>query len=391
MADVMIWNPFERFLWGVAITLIFICGVFYIVKGKRREDFNEKIMLMGFGCYFMGLTFQRFFGAYLGSIFISGTYTNYTYYGDFGNIEPLFKFFFQLSYIFWAVGAILFILAFEMSIKRTKYALTIIQIPFLVLLIILPYDSARFIHHIILYPFSTTVILLIIVLLTKWSRFELKAISSLLFSGVVFVMISSFLVSKDVKGLDTPPPLFISPTIYIIGALVVILPLIINLSVLSQALRSWLIFGIANVIALCSIELYLFTLQLHFYQYVLYLFAIFVVIFSEYQIIKDIKSTKIRDKMEEIPDILKMFIKPKDLSEEEVSVSKEKKICLVCKGKIGRFNFLCSECGTFFCLKCSEALSKLENSCWACNHPIDPSKPSKPYEEEEKEEIEVLK
>jgi hypothetical protein len=45
------------------------------------------------------------------------------------------------------------------------------------------------------------------------------------------------------------------------------------------------------------------------------------------------------------------LIKPPRITEEEVSVSKENKICLVCKGKVGGFNFICTECGAFYCMK----------------------------------------
>ena len=275
---------------------------------------------------FIGLPFQRLFGAYLGHMFISGfyNYSNNTYIGNFEDTEALFEVFFKLSYIFWAIGAALFILAFEISIKRTKYLLTIIQIPFLILLIILPYDLARSIHHYILYPYSSTVILLIIVLLAKWSRFELKAISSLLFSGVVFVMVSSILVSKDVKKLNILP-LFISPTFYIIGALVIILPLMINPKYLSQALTFWLIIGISSLIVLFYLEFFIIFTGSDLYQFILYIFAILVVIFLEYQIIKDIKLNKIQDKKEEVSNILQMFTKPQRLIEEEISISKEKK------------------------------------------------------------------
>ena len=44
---------------------------------------------------------------------------------------------------------------------------------------------------------------------------------------------------------------------------------------------------------------------------------------------------------------------------------------------------MCTDCGTFYCTKCSNALSDLENVCWACNTPIDISKPSLPFEIED--------
>jgi len=125
----------------------------------------------------LDLHFKGFLGGFLGHFFIPGSYTNFIYYGDFDNTGLLFEVFFKINYILWAFGAALFILAFELSIKRTKYVLTIIQIPLILLLIILPYSWARRVHHYALYPINTTIIIAVIVLLSKESRFELKAIS----------------------------------------------------------------------------------------------------------------------------------------------------------------------------------------------------------------------
>jgi len=91
------------------------------------------------------------------------------------------------------------------------------------------------------------------------------------------------------------------------------------------------------------------------------------------------KDTIIKD------SLFRVSKRPDNLTEEEVSVSKEKKICIVCKGSVSGFNnFICTECGTFYCAKCAKALSQLENACWVCNRPIDESKPVKPYEKEGK-------
>ncbi len=68
--------------------------------------------------------------------------------------------------------------------------------------------------------------------------------------------------------------------------------------------------------------------------------------------------------------------------EEKVTISKEKKICLVCRGEVFGFSYNC-KCGANYCENCARALSNLENVCWACNVPIDYSKPSQPYKDEE--------
>ncbi|MFW9946427.1 MAG: tetratricopeptide repeat protein [Candidatus Odinarchaeota archaeon] len=70
--------------------------------------------------------------------------------------------------------------------------------------------------------------------------------------------------------------------------------------------------------------------------------------------------------------------------EEKVVISKEKKICLVCRGEVFGFSYIC-KCGANYCESCAQALTNLENRCWACDVPIDYSKPVKPF----KEEVEV--
>ncbi len=85
-----------------------------------------------------------------------------------------------------------------------------------------------------------------------------------------------------------------------------------------------------------------------------------------------------------------MFSKPQKITEEEVSISKEKKICLVCKGKISRFTYVCPDCESFYCEKCYRAVVNLENACWACNTALDESRPVKlDMEKEEVVDIEV--
>jgi hypothetical protein len=71
------------------------------------------------------------------------------------------------------------------------------------------------------------------------------------------------------------------------------------------------------------------------------------------------------------------------ITEEEVTISREKKICLVCKGKLSRKMYLCPECNTFYCEKCSDLLADLENACWVCDTAFDESKPVKLPKKEE--------
>ena len=75
------------------------------------------------------------------------------------------------------------------------------------------------------------------------------------------------------------------------------------------------------------------------------------------------------------------------VSEEKVAIHKEKKICLVCRGEVLRYTYIC-ECGAIYCENCARAISDLENVCWVCDVQIDYLKPTKlSKDEEEREEI----
>jgi tetratricopeptide (TPR) repeat protein len=83
-------------------------------------------------------------------------------------------------------------------------------------------------------------------------------------------------------------------------------------------------------------------------------------------------------------------LKEEQITEDDVAVFKEKRICLVHKGEIRGFMFSCT-CGALYCTKCVDALIEIENFCWACDATLDPNKPSqkedlKKAEEEIKEE-----
>ena len=93
---------------------------------------------------------------------------------------------------------------------------------------------------------------------------------------------------------------------------------------------------------------------------------------------------------DEAQEFLKILSQRRDVTAKEVTFFREKKICLVCKGKVGGFNiYICTKCDALYCEKCARALTQLENSCWACNEEIDKSKPIIPYKKDE--EIDFIK
>ena len=84
--------------------------------------------------------------------------------------------------------------------------------------------------------------------------------------------------------------------------------------------------------------------------------------------------------------------KPTEITTEEISYYRKHDLCLVCKGKVGRFNiFMCPNCKTLYCKNCAQSLSNTENICWVCSELIDEKKPGKPLKREEEVDLEVSK
>ncbi|MEE9377743.1 MAG: hypothetical protein V3V33_06870 [Candidatus Lokiarchaeia archaeon] len=402
MVSIILWDPYERFLKGVAIAILFLCGVYYLNRGRKRDIFNEKVIMYGLSSLLFGYALGQMW-MYFAQHNYPGTFENNTFYALFDittfKYAPMLGIFTILSTICLGVGVVLFMLAFEIIFKRTKYFLTIYFTVILVLVFIFPYPYAISTFPYSFYwiyffwlPFSFLNVV-IFFMYTKWSRLEFKAIASFLIFGFVLIGTGAVLGSAGSKILNVYP-LILSPILLIMGSFIVIIPTIINPRIISRTFFYWIFFGIiviawmvANIIIsiIFSSDLSVIISNI--------ISTIFSVVIS-YLILRDIKSNIIleREKSKNLkhPDILEMFIKPTKFTEEEVSISKEKKICLVCKGKISGYNlYICSNCETFYCEKCARILENMENACWVCNTPFDDSKPSKPFKKEEEDEVEV--
>lgn len=209
---------------------------------------------------------------------------------------------------------------------------------------------------------------------------EFKAISSLFLFGLTLIVLG---IGTSYSGIrfNLPLPSFVGPVLVMIGTIITVLPTFINPKIFSQALPFWIIIGI-----LCISLTMIFGLLSLFYSAQLHLsiaFLLFIsiLVFVLYKAIKMTKVQSVKDNIlnntESHSKLLSIFTKPQKITEEEVSISKEKKICLVCKSKLSRTIYMCPECMAFYCKKCSTALADLENACWVCELPFDESKPVK--------------
>ena len=97
---------------------------------------------------------------------------------------------------------------------------------------------------------------------------------------------------------------------------------------------------------------------------------------SRYKIKKKIseKDLELQRKEAEIEALKKQRA---EISEDDIIISKETHTCLVHKGPVKGYSFVCPECGAVYCIKCVDAIIRIENSCWSCESPIDRSQPVK--------------
>ncbi len=93
---------------------------------------------------------------------------------------------------------------------------------------------------------------------------------------------------------------------------------------------------------------------------------------------------------ENLNDLIRVQMSTKtQVSEEKVTVYKERKKCLVCLGDIEGFDiYICPKCDSIYCKNCAKALIEIENVCWSCESPIDKAKPVK-FLKKEKEKIDI--
>lgn len=386
-----VWDPLERSLWGIAILIALLSAVYFINKGDKRKIFNEKLIMFSLASLILGFAFSLIFTFFQVlqipgelALFDSNTFIAVTPFQE----NAIYKIYGRLSYISLSIGFTFFLFAFDIIVKKTKYFFTITY------LILLSIEIIFFANHTLVKAiFNFPIILgmsilvpLVFYLYTRWSRLEFKAISSFLSFGFLMFITSLNLAKSEHKQLGVYP-LAVSPLLLIFGCFITILPTIVNPKFLSRALLYWMLYAIITVPFLVAIIILDILNGLKWY-FVMEFFIAFVYIYTLFfftirNIRFEIIAQNQKREKEGSPQILGIFVRPEKVTEEEVIYHRERKICLVCKGKLLREIYLCPECDALYCTKCSEAISSLENACWSCLTPIDPSKPVKLKEKEE--------
>ena len=212
-------------------------------------------------------------------------------------------------------------------------------------------------------------------------------------TGYVIIIIGAgFQLPESLATGLYPPELF--PLLYITGTIFMLLPLHIDADTFlkSKPAFFWGIFVVAAVSVFSLSLLFFFLTRVFTYlmgtlvSIILLLLTIYL--YSKTRRLNREKTSFTREakKGSGDLDVLNVFARPKKVTEEEVSVSKEKKICLVCKGKVVRYDiYICPKYDSLYHQKCAKTLEEGENACWACDAPFDESKPVQLDKKEERE------
>jgi hypothetical protein len=383
---VVIYTDFDMLLYGMGIILLFIGALRYLRMARKKENPNEKVINRAFGLVLIGFTIKISLYV-LFFLSLEGYHMDHSYKVnlELENFSLLSEWLYKGTYIIWYTLVAIFVRAVE-KIRNKKIPVgAILGIISFFLAIFQPFEMFLIIGAI---PWIITILYYFHVLFTlmKWAKKELKAATSFIILGSLLISNCMAFAHPNIMMAGTMPSILL-PLLIILGAILNVAPTNLNPKFFSRSMNYWYTFfaGVYGYIVFMIVFQIIVNVPVFVINGVISLIFISVesVFFLKSLLKEEGASTK------KSVDVIGVFTRPEIITEEEVSVSKEKKVCLVCKGKLGRNNiYLCPDCDTFYCKNCSEALSDMENACWACNSPIDPSKPVKSFEKEE-EEVEV--
>jgi len=325
--------------------------------------------------------------------FIPGQYVDNIFIGDFNEGTSIFKIIDRVGVIIMYIGIFSFVLTIEYSIKRTKYIFSLMSLSFIALLIISTWEIYFMIVP-IASTYHTVLIILILLIFAKWSKRELKVIAFMIIYGILLLVLAQNLYSTGGRELNFTP-LFIAPILWILGVIFMSSPAIIKPEKYSETeiywkVSSFIITLLVWIFVIVFTYIGVYTVLLEIPTAISTYVIVIIISFIPFSISKIFTTSIVEAEQDKSANILGIFSRPQKLTEEEVSVAKEKKICLVCKGKIARYDiYICPECDSLYHQKCAKTLEGLENACWACEVPFDESKPVKLAKKEEEKQVEI--
>ncbi|MFX0101307.1 MAG: hypothetical protein ACFFCS_17165 [Candidatus Hodarchaeota archaeon] len=357
------WLYVRGVLYGGFVTLGIIVGISYILQGKRKDDEDGRTLLFGIGGSIIGTVISRLFFILRYEQFVLDLPGGYQASRT-------------IMHTWSSIALFILLYAYERVYKRTRYLLSAIPVVFITLYYILPNDIGTILMNTIGVTLIFILEFMVVVTLTRSSRRELKTLGSLVFFGIYLAQQGVLLDGGEVLAIPFVDWV-IGPLITSIGLIILYIPMKLDYDKLKQPVKFWTTFGIGTL-SIHSVVIFagLYLQDMNPAVLVMLIILLIALIFIFIQAIKDARVKGPGTAASGgATNFLGMFERPKKVTEEEVSVSKEKKVCLVCKGSGLRFTYICPECNSIYCQRCATTLAGMENACWACNAPFDEAKP----------------
>lgn len=385
MGSYIIHSYYSILLWGIAIATYAAAAVLYFSRGLGKDNKKEKVLFYGFAVYivFNAITRALFLPYDFG---FPTTWSNGFFYTDASSLTLNQEMIYRVINVTASLSLVSLMLGLEYYTGKTRFALTLAYSATTIAVALLPIDVSVLIAMIFTFPFNVVTFGLMLYIFTKWTRAEYKSLSAILYCGFINLGFGAFL-EIDTTKMSNVFPVEIAPVFLIASGICFSIPLLIDPKHLSRPKALWNAVGAYSIatVVLFTVVAIVFTMPS---DWILVGFMVILLFFiMYYSTLRIIKAEARYAKPADAPNVLEMFVRPQKLNEEEISISKEKKICLVCKGKLSRQIYICPGCGAFFCCKCADALSDHENMCWVCQQPFDEAKPSQPHDEAEKPEV----
>ncbi len=374
------------FLYGIGVILLFITALRFLGMARKKENPHEKLINRAFGIVFICLTIQ-FSLLVLYFLSLEGYTVDHSYRGnlELEHISLLSEWLHRGSWIPFYTFTAIFIRAGD-KIRNKKIPVGIILgIIGIFFTIFVPFEMFFILN---LIPLIIMAIYYFHVLFTlmKWAKKELKAATSFVILGSLFIG-NSIVFATPFTMMSGAMPSILIPLSLITGAILCVAPTFLNPKFFLQSTSYWYAFCASAIgfYAFNSVFFIFFTPEYAINGFIMLIYISLECAFILKALLKE-EGTSTKKNV----GVIGVFTRPETVTEEEVSVSKEKKICLVCKGKIAGDNYICPDCNAFYCFKCKSALINMENACWACDTALDPSKPVKLDKKKEQEvDIEI--
>jgi len=361
----------------MGISLSFITAISYYNIGKKKENSLEKSFNYAYSIAIFCLSIELLF-IVLGFLFLEGSYQGHSFIVNFQNLTIAFHWLIKIAYFFFWIAFIPYYFTYEKMMERNKHIVSWLFLTIAILMILLPYDIAIGYLHYFALGFISIYFNITLFKLMKLSQRKLRAATAFILMGTGLLIMTLIFTYPGLIERGISPSLSLASFYWLIGTALCLIPSIINPDYFLRGKAFWYFVCAFLPIQYLLLALYCFSNGV----IDIGLISIFEVVFNTILSIKFIKFLRTEDNIQEKHQagLIGVFTQPQKITEEEVSIYRDKAICLVCKGVVANFSYICSNCKALYCNKCVKALMDMENVCWACDSQLDENKPIKKKE-----------